>query len=97
MVMQQINYALENYLEQKDRIQKLDKFLADNKADEQSPSDLSLVTLIKSFIQMLFRGQKAKAGADLNHLQQLWTLALRSLRTVSVQQLVEEHLLEQMI
>jgi hypothetical protein len=55
-------------LEQKDRIQKLDKFLADNKADEQSPSDLSLVTLIKSFIQMLFRGQKAEAGADLNHL-----------------------------
>jgi hypothetical protein len=68
MVMQQINYALENYLEQKDRIQKLDKFLADNKADEQSPSDFSLVTLIKSFIQMLFRGQKAEAGADLNHL-----------------------------
>ena len=95
--MQQINYALENYLEKKDRIQKLDKFLADNKADEQSPSDFSLVTLIKSFIQMLFRGQKAEAGADLNHLQQLWTLALRSLRTVSVQQLVEEHLLEQMI
>ena len=34
MVMKQINYALENYLEQKDRIQKLEKFLADNKADE---------------------------------------------------------------
>lgn len=50
MVMQQINYALDNYLDYKERVGIIDKFLLDHAAEKQSPSDFSLVTLIKSFV-----------------------------------------------
>lgn len=58
-----------------------------------STQQLSLFPVIKKLISML----KSTNANSNDSMQQVWTLALRSLRTVEVSQLVEAHVLEDMI
>ena len=87
--LQEVNNTIDLYLGTKKLIATIEKFLGENAENAQ---DETLLPVIKSLIAML-----SKRDANEENTLQIWTLALRSLSTIDVKQLIESQILEQMI
>jgi len=68
----------------------MQKYIGAEAAEKDSQE--TLLPVIKKLISML-----SSSSQSFESLQSVWTLALRSLRTVDVSQLVESQILEMMI
>lgn len=83
--LKEVNNAIDNYLHLKKLADQLVKFTQDD-----SPPQTSLLPVIKKLINML--------GSDQgDSLMPVWTLALKTLSTIKVAQLVESQILEALI
>ena len=90
MWLSEVNKSIDNYLQTKKLIDEMIKYIGEPAAEKDSP--VTLLPVIKKLISML-----NSSSQSFESLQSVWTLALRSLRTVEVSHLVESQILEMMI